>query len=124
MPSDLQPCPDLVYKICGTNAWAGALTAGVYAGSADDQRDGFIHFSLAHQLPGTLARHFGGRADLVLLAVRAADLGDALRFEASRGGDLFPHLYGPLAVTAVQWQAPLPLGADGIHTLPIETSTP
>lgn len=124
MPSDLQPRPDLVYKICSSTAWEEALTVGAYAGSADDLRDGFIHFSAAHQLPGTLARHFGGRADLVLLAVRAADLGDALRFEASRGGDMFPHLYGPLAVTAVQWQAPLPLDAHGIHTLPIESSTP
>ena len=124
MPSDLQPLPDLVYKICSTAAWAGALTAGVYTGSADDQRDGFIHFSLAHQLPSTLAKHFSGHAGLMLLAVRAADLGDALRFEPSRGGELFPHLYGPLSVTAVQWQAPLTLGADGVHILPIGTPTP
>ena len=123
MPSDLRPRSGLVYKICSAAAWTGALTAGVYAGSDDDQRDGFMHFSLAHQLPGTLAKHFGGRAGLVLLAVHSTDLGDALRFEPSRGGDLFPHLYGPLSITAVQWQAPLLLGADGIHILPIGTST-
>ncbi|MFN0190511.1 MAG: DUF952 domain-containing protein [Aestuariivirga sp.] len=107
----------LIYKICGEEEWKNALIAGIYEGSADDRRDGFIHFSAANQVAGTLARHFSGRRDLVLIAVDESALGDGLKYEASRGGALFPHLYGVLPLTAVRWQKPIQL-ANGEHVLP------
>jgi len=88
--------------------------AGRYDGSSDDRRDGFIHFSAADQLGGTLAKYFRDRPDLVLVAFETAALGDALKFEPSRGGDLFPHLYGSLPTALALWQRPLELGADGV----------
>jgi uncharacterized protein (DUF952 family) len=88
----------LIYKICPRADWEGAVRAGVFRGSPVDRRDGFIHFSTAAQVGGTLARHFAGQRDLVLVAVDAAALGAALRYDPSRGGELFPHLYGPLDV--------------------------
>lgn len=87
-----------IYKVCEQSAWSAAVAAGAYRGSAVDLRDGFIHFSTAAQLAETLRRHFAGQRDLVLIAVDPGDLGDALRYEPSRGGDLFPHLYGELPV--------------------------
>jgi uncharacterized protein (DUF952 family) len=108
----------LIYKICPSVLWREAEAAGVFAGSADDRRDGFIHFSTAAQLPETAARHFAGQDGLVLVAVDPARLGPALRREPSRGGDLFPHLYGDLSLSAVVWVRPMPLGADGRHVIP------
>ncbi len=93
---------ETVYKICGTEEWRSAEAAGRYDGSADDERDGFIHLSTASQLEETVRRHFAGRDDLVLIGVDAARLGDALRWERSRGGALFPHLYGSLPLDAVK----------------------
>lgn len=90
-----------IYKICSQAEWNAALAAGEYTGSADDVRDGFIHFSLAHQVAATVAKYFAGRTDLMLIEVDATQLGSALKFEASRGGDLFPHLYGALPLHAV-----------------------
>jgi uncharacterized protein (DUF952 family) len=107
-----------IYKICGREEWAAAEQAGVYTGSADDLRDGFIHLSSAAQVAGTAERYFAGRKDLVLVAVDAARLSGSLRWEPSRGGQLFPHLYGPLPLSAVPHVATLPLGADGRHVLP------
>lgn len=115
--------PDVIYKIERAATWQSALAAGQYAGSADDDRDGFIHFSSADQLAATAAKHFAGRDDLVLAAVFTAPLGAALRWEASRGGALFPHLYGPLNISAVAWTQPLPLGRDGRHTFPAELAS-
>lgn len=106
----------LVFKICPAGAWAAAQAAGHYAGSPDDARDGFIHLSAADQVEATLARHFAGQDGLLLVAFNAADLG-GLRWEASRGGALFPHLYGVLATGAARWVKPLPLLA-GRHELP------
>ena len=80
--------------------------------------DGYIHFSTGEQVAETAARHFAGAADLVLVAVAAAALGPALKWEPSRGGALFPHLYGALPLDAVLWVKPLPLGADGRHVFP------
>lgn len=100
--------PKLIYKICSQSEWKLAREAGVYRGSHDDERDGFIHFSLASQLRPTADKHFAGRSDLWLLAVDAEALGPALRYEPSRGGQLFPHLYAALPVAAVLWHAPLP----------------
>jgi uncharacterized protein (DUF952 family) len=116
----LQPAADdqVIFKICPASAWAEAQATGVYTGSTDDQRDGFIHFSTAGQVEGTLNKHFSGVRDLVLLAVPVAALAGALRFEPSRGGALFPHLYGALPAAAVLWHAPLPLDAEGKHVLP------
>lgn len=107
-----------IYKVLEAAAWDSAVQAGEYRGSADDARDGFIHFSTAAQLPGTLARHFAGRPGLVVLAVDAAALGPALRWEPSRGGALFPHLYGVLRPGAVRAVHPLPLESGGRHVLP------
>lgn len=90
-----------VYKICGRDAWEEAQALGRYAGSADDARDGFIHFSTRSQLAGTVAKHFAGQDNLVLVAVDVGALGDALKWEPSRGGELFPHLYGALDMSAV-----------------------
>ncbi|PWB58513.1 MAG: DUF952 domain-containing protein [Bradyrhizobiaceae bacterium] len=110
--------PRTIYKICDAAAWRAAERAGSFAGAAVDLRDGFIHFSSAAQLPETAARHFAGIPDLVLAAVDAAALGEALKWEPSRGGDLFPHLYGELRLAAVRWVRPLPLDAEGRHALP------
>ena len=107
-----------IYKVCGAAEWAEAARAGRYDGSAADRRDGFIHFSTAAQLPGTLARHFAGRDDLLLIAVDADALGEALKWEPSRGGDLFPHLYAALAVSAALWMKPIARDANGQHSLP------
>ncbi len=108
----------IIFKVMSGSEWSDAEAAGGYHGGADDQRDGFIHFSTALQLPETLRRHFAGRADLVLLAVDASALGDDLKWEASRGGALFPHLYASMPCDAVQRVWPLSLGADGMHILP------
>lgn len=108
----------LIYKICPRALWREAEAAGRFAGAPIDRQDGFIHFSTAAQVAETAARHFAGQADLLLLAVEADALGDALRFEPSRGGDLFPHLYGPLPLDAVTAIDALPLGADGRHVFP------
>jgi uncharacterized protein (DUF952 family) len=100
--------PHLIYKIATREAWEAAQAAGAYRGSGDDARDGFIHFSTAPQLAGTLAKHFAGQEGLVLVAVDADELGDQLRWEPSRGGELFPHLYGPLPLSAVTGTVDLP----------------
>jgi uncharacterized protein (DUF952 family) len=109
-----------VFKICGEDEWQAAKEAGIYHGSAHDQRDGFIHFSTAAQLPGTLAKHYAGRDALLLIAFDAETLGPGLKWEPARGGDLFPHLYAPLDTAKALWIKPLPLGGDGIHILPVE----
>ncbi|MGQ0456097.1 MAG: DUF952 domain-containing protein [Hyphomicrobium sp.] len=106
-----------VYKIVAKAEWALACDSGSFSGSSDDVRDGFVHLSTADQLPGTLARHFRGRRDLVLVALRAAALGDALRWEPSRNDRLFPHLYAALPTALALWVKPLSLGADGAPIL-------
>ena len=109
---------DHIYKIMAAEEWEVAKAKGVYEGSEHDRRDGFIHFSTAEQLAETAAKHFSGRANLVLLAVDSAQLGSELRWEPSRGGALFPHLYAPLPVAAVIRASELPLGAGGQHQFP------
>jgi uncharacterized protein (DUF952 family) len=105
----------LIFKIAAAEEWRAAEAAGVFRGAAVDLQDGYIHFSTAEQAPETAARWFAGRDDLVLAAVETSALGPALRWERSRGGALFPHLYGALSLTAVVWTRALPLGADGAH---------
>ena len=106
------------YKIVPTALWRAAEGDGVCRGSEVDLRDGFIHFSAAGQVAETAAKHFAGASDLLLVSVDSGKLGDALKWEPSRGGALFPHLYGPLPLAAVVKVEPLPLGADGRHRFP------
>jgi len=105
----------LIFKILAAGEWRAAEAAGAFAGSAVDRADGYIHFSTAAQAAETAAKWFAGGTDLTLVAVEANRLGDALRWEPSRGGALFPHLYALLPLAAVVWARPLPLTADGRH---------
>lgn len=103
-----------IYKILPRAEWTAAQALGRFEGSAVDHQDGYIHFSTAAQAPETARRYFAGQADLVVLEVEGDHLGETLKWEPSRGGDLFPHLYGPLAVTAVLAAHEAPLDADGV----------
>jgi uncharacterized protein (DUF952 family) len=107
-----------IYKICERAQWRAAEAAGQYRGSSVDARDGFIHFSTAAQLAETASKHFAKTADLILIAIDAAVLGAQLRWEPSRGGDLFPHLYAALPLRAVRWARPLPDEIDGRRPMP------
>jgi len=109
---------DPIYHMARAEDWAAAVASGRYSGGAQDRKDGFIHFSTASQIVESAARHRAGEEGLVLLAVDPKRLGDALRWEESRGGALFPHLYGPLRVSDALWAQPLPLGPDGHHVFP------
>jgi len=108
----------LIYKICPRALWRDAERQGRFTGAPVDVADGFIHFSTAAQVAETAARHFAGQEYLLLVAVEGDRLGDALRYEASRGGDLFPHLYGDLPLAAVVSVEEMPLGPDGRHRFP------
>ncbi len=108
----------LIYKICPEALWRDAEMAGRFEGAPVDLADGFIHFSTGAQLSETAARHFSGQTGLLLIAFDASRLGEALRYEPSRGGALFPHLHATLAPGAARWIAPLPLGRDGRHVFP------
>lgn len=107
-----------IYKICSAAEWEEATRAGIYRGSAIDVSDGYIHFSTAEQVAETAAKHFTGQADLKLIAIDADVLGAALKWEPSRGGALFPHLYAVLPITAALWVRPLPLDETGRHIPP------
>jgi uncharacterized protein (DUF952 family) len=108
----------IIYKICPAELWHEAELAGRFDGSPVDLADGFIHFSSGEQVAETAGRHFAGQRNLVLVAVDSETLGPALKWEPSRGGALFPHLYGPLDVTLARNVVPLPLGDDGTHVFP------
>ena len=108
----------LIYHMCRAEEWRQSLPAGRYSGSSQDAADGFIHFSTAAQIVESAAKHRTGQHGLVLLAVDPEALGDALKWETSRGGALFPHLYGALPCEAVRRVDELPLGADGRHVFP------
>jgi uncharacterized protein (DUF952 family) len=108
----------LIYHMCRGEEWRTARAVGRYEGSAQDKRDGFIHFSTAETIRDSAAKHRAGQADLVLVAVDAGRLGAALRWETARGGQLFPHLYGALNTEDAAWVRDLPLGADGAHVFP------
>jgi uncharacterized protein (DUF952 family) len=103
-----------IYKILERAEWEAALAARRFDGSDIDRTDGFIHFSTAAQAAETARRHFAGREDLVVLAVEADDLGPALKWEPSRGGDPFPHLYAHLDASLVREVTEAPLGLDGV----------
>lgn len=107
-----------IFHMCRRDEWEQALISGAYPGSSQDLADGFIHFSTARQLPESAAKHRRGQPGLLLLTVDPAALGDALKWEPSRGGALFPHLYGPLPTSAALRVDPLPLDADGVPQPP------
>jgi uncharacterized protein (DUF952 family) len=107
-----------IYKICPEPLWREAEEDGVFRGARIDHHDGFIHFSTADQVAETLAKHFAGERNLVLVAVDAQHLGPALRYEQARDGALFPHLYIALDLGAVLWVKPIEVGPDGVHILP------
>jgi len=113
----------LIYHMCLREEWELAMKSGTYAGSSQDRADGFIHFSTLEQLPESARRHRKGQAGLVLLAVDSNVLGEALRWEPSRHGVLFPHLHGTLPPSAVMSVCDMPLDADGVPSLPSLTST-
>ena len=108
----------LIYKILSAAEWQAAERAGVFKGAGIDLNDGFIHFSTAEQAAETAAKHFAGQPGLMLVAVDAEKLYAALKWEVSRGGQLFPHLYASLATRDIEWVKPLPLDASGKHWFP------
>src|SRR5690348_16197736 len=108
-----------VYKIVPAALWRQAEDEGVFRGAPVDIADGFIHFSTAAQVEETAAKHFAGQHDLMLVRVDAARLGTALKWEPSRGGALFPHLYGALSLSDVAAVELLPLAPDGRHKFPL-----
>src|SRR5262249_37449460 len=107
-----------IYKICSNALWAEAERAGGFRAAPADARDGFIHFSPALRVRASAAKDCAGAGGLMLCAVDADAMGDALKWELSRDGDLFPHLYGELPLAAVLWARPLPLGIDQRHVFP------
>ena len=107
----------VLYKIMPKQEWQTAQANGLYEGSGVDRRDGFIHLSASHQVRATARKHFSGKADLLLVSVAEEALGQSLKWETSRGGDLFPHIYGTLPLSAVSKVIPLPL-VDGVHQFP------
>lgn len=112
----------IVYKIVPRALWQQARQTGVFEGAPVDLQDGFIHFSTASQCRETARRHFSGMDDLLLVAIDGDAFGEALKFEPSRGGDLFPHLYARLPMDAVLWERSLPVGDDGLHIFPEEVA--
>ncbi|MDH5750341.1 MAG: DUF952 domain-containing protein [Rhodospirillales bacterium] len=114
----MTPSPDSIFHICLKSEWDSALSDGVYRGSSQDAADGFIHFSAGNQVRASAAKHRAGQSGLVLLWVDPSALGAALKWEPSRGGMLFPHLYGPLPLSAVRDVSELPLNRDGSHIFP------
>jgi uncharacterized protein (DUF952 family) len=108
----------LIYKIHPAAEWAKAEASGLFIGAPVDLKDGYIHFSTGAQVRETAAKHFAGQSGLLLIAAPVEALGAALRWEPSRGGALFPHLHAPLALDAVRWTQPLPLGTNGAHLFP------
>ena len=113
----------IIYKILTGDQWAQFQADGRFTGAPIDITDGYIHMSTAAQVRETAAKHFAGQADLVLIAVDADSLGEKLKWEVSRGGDLFPHLYEPLDVAKAESVSSLPLGPDGQHDFPAGTCT-
>ncbi|WP_169546271.1 DUF952 domain-containing protein [Sneathiella aquimaris] len=108
----------LIYHMADSNEWEAAQNAGVYLGTENDKKDGFIHFSTAETVVESAAKHRAGEPNLLLITVESDALGMALKWEEARGGALFPHLYGPLKMSDVMKVEDLPLGPDGLHKFP------
>ncbi len=107
-----------IYKIENQESWQTAKSTGIYEGSSDDLKDGFIHFSTQQQLQATLDKHYKGKSNLLLIALNSEILGLNLKWEPSRGGDLFPHLYAPLPTTHIMWEKPIIQNDNGTHSIP------
>jgi uncharacterized protein (DUF952 family) len=107
----------IIYKVANAADWHKATAIGHFSGSSDDLRDGFIHLSSKTQLKGTLEKHFRGQTDLLLIAFEEDAIKPGLKWETSRGGDLFPHLYGKLPTSKALWERSLTLAADGVPVL-------
>jgi uncharacterized protein (DUF952 family) len=107
-----------LYKIVAAAHWQAAVHDGVFRGSAVDLRDGYIHLSAAEQVEETAAKHFAGQDGLLLISVDEARLGGGLKWEPSRGGALFPHFYGELALSSVTKVEPLTVSPNGRHKFP------
>ncbi len=111
--------PDsVIFKVLSADQWAIAEDQGEFLGAAIDLSDGYIHFSTPEQVRETVEKHFAGQADLLLIGVDSEKLGDDLKWEPSRGGALFPHLYGTLKLDCVVSVDELKLGKDGKHVFP------
>ena len=108
----------LIYHMCPSETWHEAVRAGRYDGTPQDRADGFIHFSTAAQVTESARKHRASQDGLVLVMIDPARLGDRLKWEPARGGDLFPHLYGPFDPAEAESVIPLPLGPDGLHLFP------
>lgn len=108
----------MIFHACRRDEWTQAVAAGRYEGSSQDRADGFIHFSTAEQMAESVAKHRAGQDDLMLVTADTTKLGKRLRWEPSRGGELFPHVYGALPMASVAGAAPLVLGPDGRHVFP------
>jgi uncharacterized protein (DUF952 family) len=108
----------VVYKIVTEALWQEARQSGVFRGAGIDLKDNFIHLSTEKQVRQTVALFFAGQPGLLLIAIDSGKLGDKLIFEPSRDGDLFPHLYAELPLSAVIWERPLPLDDAGQHIFP------
>ena len=109
----------IIYKIVPRSRWKSAKESDSFERTPSDLEEANIHFPTAGQPAETAARHFAGQADLLLVAVDTNAMGPALRYEPSRGGALFPHLYTPLSLGAVRWVKPLPLDTEGRHMFPV-----
>ncbi len=107
-----------IFKICFSSTWQLALSTGVFTGEPIDIEDGFIHFSTAEQLPETAVKHFSGQSNLMLLSVKEQNLLGKLRYEQSRGNQLFPHLYAPLPIVCIHWAKSLALDYKGAFIFP------
>ena len=109
----------MIYKICSQQLWDEALAVEVFEGAPVDLADGYIHFSSAEQVAETAAKHFSGQRDLLLIAICEEQFGDSLQWEVSRGGALFPHLYGTFDPAIADSVKAMPLSDDGVHSIPI-----
>lgn len=114
----MKPAVELIYKVCQRQLFEDSIAAGWFIGAPVDAADGYIHFSTADQLRETLRLYFAGQPDLMLFAVACAALGERLRWEPSRGGQLFPHLYGELAMSEIGDSAAISVAEDGAVELP------
>lgn len=112
-----------IYKVVSRDLWEEAEKAKVFRGAPIDVEDGFIHFSTASQVAETVSKHFAGQDDLLIVEVDASLLGEDLRWETSRGGDQFPHLYADLPTSSVVSVLAIPLRIDGRHVLPDRLTT-
>ncbi len=110
--------PQTIYKVVDKDLWQSAKSTGQFSGAPIDIQDGYIHFSSAKQVVETVTKHFAGVDNLVLLSIDESELGNNLKWEASRNNDLFPHLYGVLNTSHVHLEEDLPIGPDGTHQFP------